>query len=100
VPYHDGWSLHVGGRSVAPRRAFGTTVAFDVETAGPATLQFARPFSRLVWVLVQALSWLLVVLVAADLRVRRRRDGWVYDPSAWGDPTSPLIDLSLPERRE
>jgi GT2 family glycosyltransferase len=99
VPFDAGWHLRVGGTDIAPRRAFGTTVAFDVPAAGTASLEFARPFSRVVWVAIQAALWLVVIAVAADLRMRRRRDGWVYDPSAWGDPTSPLIDLSVPERQ-
>jgi GT2 family glycosyltransferase len=100
VPYDDSWRLHVSGTDIAPRRAFGTSVAFDVTGSGTAVLRYTRPLSRWAWVLVQALLWMVVVAVAANLRVRRRRDGWVYDPSAWGDPTTPLIDLSVPEFRE
>ena len=99
VPFHEGWRLHVGGTELQPRRAFGTTIAFDVEAAGPASLHFPRPLSRVAWVLLQLACWFVVAAVAGDLHVRRRRDGWVYDPSAWGDPTTPLIDLSLPEER-
>ena len=100
VPFNNGWRLRVGATDVAPRRAFGSTVAFDTNAAGQATLHFTRPLSRLVWIAIQLGCWLLALAIAADLRIRRRRDGWVYDPTVWADPTSPLIDLSLPEYRE
>jgi hypothetical protein len=46
VPFDDNWSLTVDGESIAPRRAFGLTTAFDVETAGTGELTYTMPSSR------------------------------------------------------
>ena len=40
VPYDPDWHLTVDGEDVAGRRAFGSTLAFDAPTAGPATLAY------------------------------------------------------------
>lgn len=93
VPYSSDWHLTVGGATVPARLAFGATVAFDVKAAGPAHLWYDRPWSRLLWVLLQAVAWGATLWIATRARVRRRRDRWVYDPSAWADPTTPIIDL-------
>ena len=46
VPFDEHWSLSVDGTDVEPRRAFGTTLAFDVDRPGTATLRYEPPSSR------------------------------------------------------
>jgi len=77
VPYDDRWVLEVDGREVPSRPAFGLTTAFDVETAGAGTLRYESSGVRPVLLALQAVLWLAVALVAADValpqRGRRRR---------------------------
>ena len=76
VPYDSRWHLDVDGTSVAPRVAFGSTLAFDVSTAGQATLSYSTDSGRHVAVVVQMLAWLALLGAASTVRLgwlRRRR---------------------------
>jgi GT2 family glycosyltransferase len=75
VPFDDAWGLEVDGTEVPAREGFGTTVAYDVAAAGTGTLNYRSPVSRAVWLIVMALLWLAVIVVASRARspfVRRR----------------------------
>ncbi len=76
VPYDNHWHLSVGGSTVAPRVVFGSTLAFDVPTAGQATLRYSTDFGRHLTVIVQLLAWLALAVLASRIRwdwLRRRR---------------------------
>ena len=94
VPYDPNWSLTVDGSDVPSRRAFGSTLAFDVPTAGRATLTYDTPVARTLWLVVQMLVWLALLLAAsrfrpARWRLRRPRPAQLAD-------TSPVADLTAP----
>ena len=82
------WTLEVNGATIRPRSTFGGTTGFDVPTAGTAKLSYVSATSRHIWVLVQAILWVVVALLASrfDPRglVTRRR------PSA-GSDVQPLM---------
>lgn len=71
VPFSDAWSLHVNGTRIPPRPAFGVTTAFDITSAGRATLSFDGSLFSQLFVLVQVVMW-GAVLVVATRRPRRR----------------------------
>ena len=73
VPVDRRWELTVDGAPVESRPAFGTTMAFDVETAGTATLTYRTSRTFHLVLLVQALLWFAFVLAASNARVRRPR---------------------------
>ncbi len=81
VPFDQNWRLEVDGTDIAPRRAFGATTAFDVETAGTATLSYSTPGSRTVVLLVQFLLWALALFGATRVSIplARRRGPLVSD---------------------
>jgi GT2 family glycosyltransferase len=73
VPYDENWSLVVGGEPVEPRRAFGVTTAFDVETAGLGELRYDTSSTRSLLVALQVVLWLAAVFAAARVSVPRGR---------------------------
>ena len=81
IPYDDNWTLEVDGVGIEPRRAFGVTMAFDVETAGVATLSYVTPGSRTAVLLLQVLFWLAALFGATRMSVplARRRGPLVTD---------------------
>ena len=81
VPFDENWTLEVDGEQIEPRRAFGVSTAFDVDTPGIATLSYSTPGSRTLAVVVQALLWVAALFVAARVSVpfARRRTGLVAD---------------------
>jgi len=94
VPFDSNWSLSVDGNSVPARRAFGSTLAFDVPTAGRATLSYNTPLSHSLWLVLQLLIWLALGLAASrfsptHLRQRRR-------PAARSADSGPVADLTAP----
>jgi hypothetical protein len=63
VPFSDRWTLRVGGASIPPRVAFGSTTAFDAPVAGEATLRLAPSTTHRLLVALQLGLWILVVAV-------------------------------------
>ena len=100
VPFDRNWKLTVDGASVPGRRAFGSTLAFDVPAAGTATLHYDTPVTRLLWVLVQLLMWLALAVAASTVQpsrwLVRRRMLTLDDPSPVADLTAPIEPLVLP----
>ncbi len=103
VPYDTRWTLQVGGVDVAPRRAFGTTMAFDVPTAGTATLRYRSAGSRRLLLALQAAMWLVLALLASRISPqtwRRWRRGATLDAAvapvvSFDDPT---FDVAASDR--
>jgi GT2 family glycosyltransferase len=81
VPFDDRWRLDIDGEAIEPRRAFGTTTAFDVATAGSATLSYDTASSRTLLLVVQAVLWGLALFAASKISVplARRRGPLVSD---------------------
>ncbi|MCU1400890.1 MAG: hypothetical protein JWN62_3999 [Acidimicrobiales bacterium] len=76
IPFDPHWQLEVDGARIAPRVAFGSTLAFDVPKAGQGTLRYVTDTSRHLAVIVQLLAWLALALLASRVRwswLRRRR---------------------------
>ena len=73
VPFDRNWSVRVDGTAVDGRPAFGSTVAFDIESPGTATLAYDTSAVRRLVVFAQSLVWLLVLAVAAGARLPRSR---------------------------
>ncbi len=95
VPYDPNWKLSVDGTDVPGRRAFGSTLAFDVPTAGRATLRYETSAARPLWVAFQVVVWLALCIAASRFRprqLRRRRSATtlVADTSLVADLTAPL----------
>jgi hypothetical protein len=93
VQFDADWKLTVDGRGVPGRRAFGTTVGFDVPAAGSARLWYDTPIARSLWMLFQLVAWSALVVVAARVTLPRRRRAArpaVDDPSVVVDLTAPL----------
>jgi len=88
IPFDDAWTLSVDGTSIAPRRAFGETTAYDASSPGVGSLRYDTSALRWLAVIVQTLLWLAAIVVAARVRVSvGRRDSVLLT-----DET--LIDLS------
>ena len=64
VPYSPGWKLQVGETSISSRTAFGITTAFDVPTAGTATLTYKSSAVRLLAILAEMGLWAATVFLA------------------------------------
>ncbi len=96
VPYDARWQLTVDGQPVVGRRAFGSTLAFDVPTAGSASLVYDTDVARQLWLVGQLVVWLGLLLAASRLRpshmLRRRSMGETVE---LGDQT-PVVDLTAP----
>ena len=79
----------MNGARQTSRVAFGATTAFDLATGGEATLDYRTSTGRHVAVILQALLWLAVLLVASNARwtwLRRRR-------RSVSDETGPVLRL-------
>lgn len=95
VPFDTNWQLAVDGKSVPARRAFGSTLAFDMTSTGQAVLSYDTPVTRDAWVLAQFVVWFALVLTASKVRPLqwlRRRNGsvGVLDYSTIADLRRPL----------
>ena len=89
VPFGDGWSLQLDGDSVSPRRAFGETEAFDIETAGTAVLEYKTSTGRALLIALQVVLWAAALLAAGRVRVPvGRRPSTVFDDDIVIDLTS------------
>ena len=88
------WSLSVGGQSIRPRPAFGSTTGYDIPAAGQAVLRYHTDTSRAFELVGQLLLWLLLALgvsrfdTASVTRWRRRR----LDAA----PEAPLLSIDAP----
>ncbi|MCU1503303.1 MAG: hypothetical protein JWM12_2657 [Ilumatobacteraceae bacterium] len=93
VPYDEHWTLAVDGTAIAPRRAFGTTMAFDMPTGGAAHLAYDTSGSRGVLIAVQVAIWLALLVAASRL-----------NPSSWrrwrgsgtSAPSGPVVTIHDP----
>lgn len=105
VPYDANWQLTVvtpsGTQQIAGRRAFGSTLAFDVPTAGRATLTYETDTTRAIWLAGQLVVWLALVLAASRLHPSqwlrpggagraRRADDRALDATPVADMTAPI----------
>ena len=95
VPYDSRWHLTVDGQDVVGRRAFGSTLAFDVPAAGRASLVYETDIDRSLWLFGQLLLWLGMGLAASRLRPsrmfrRRSVTGEVIDRTPMADLTAPI----------
>jgi GT2 family glycosyltransferase len=99
VPFTRDWVLRVNGQEVEPRIAFGSTTAFDVASAGRATLTYEASSMYRVALFAQLLLWCGLLLAASRidvrsmLRRRRMRSGIVA-------PTGPVFALDAPIGRD
>lgn len=66
IPFSRGWEMKVDGETVVPRTAFGITTAFDVAKSGTAVLSYRTSSVRLLVVLVQAMLWFAMIVVAVS----------------------------------
>jgi len=71
----SGWQLRSGGETAPRSEAFGWANAFDVGTAGDATLRFATPPTRYLLLAIQAGLWAITLfaLFRGQLATRGRR---------------------------
>ena len=105
VPSDDRWTLTVDGVAVDPRPAFGVTMAFDVDTAGTARIEYVTSRGLQLVLLAQLIAWVLVALAASSVRLRRapsgsRRGAVEAEPVFSMDPIlgSPMPTAELAER--
>ena len=97
TPLDGGWHLEVGGEEVEGRQGFSVVSAYDVGTAGSASLRFVQPLGRTLWLILQAALWAAVLLAASRATIPAR-----FRRQMAGDET--LIDLdadpaaALPQR--
>jgi len=93
VPFDEQWSLDVAGEQVVGRRAFGSTLAFDVTSGGSARLSYETSTGHTLLVVVQALLWLALGLLASKVRPQR----WLtYRRRLGVIEGAPVVDLTAP----
>jgi GT2 family glycosyltransferase len=90
VPFDRSWHLQVDGVEIEGRTAFGSTLAFDVPTAGTATLIYRTSSSVRLMLLAQVIGWIIVCLAASNIRLRRHRERW---RTAADDVVGPVFTL-------
>jgi GT2 family glycosyltransferase len=102
-PFDAQWQLRVNGQSVPGRIAFSGTTAYDVSTAGDATLGYHTATTRHLAVLLQFIAWLLLCIAASRMRwgwLRARRAAIVVDNGPilnLGDLLDPLRLRAVPD---
>ena len=71
----SGWQLRVDGHTAPRTRGLGWANTFEVQKAGSATLRYRTSSLRWLAVLVQALLWVLAIVLVVNrpLHLRRRR---------------------------
>ncbi len=96
VPFDENWRLDVDGVEIEPRRAFGVTTAFDVDTAGVATLSYDTPGSRTAILIVLALLWVAALFGATRVSIplARRRGPLVTDETLITFDDSRAVDVA------
>ncbi|MDO8390888.1 MAG: glycosyltransferase [Actinomycetota bacterium] len=100
VPFDTNWHLTVNGTEVPARRAFGSTLAFDIPATGNAVLTYDTAVTRQLWLLAQLIAWGALVLTASNVRPLqwlRRRHGeiGVADHAIVADLRQPLPPAPL-----
>jgi hypothetical protein len=89
VPFGGGWTLDLDGEPVSPRRAFGETQAFSIETAGNATLEYRTSTGRSLLIALQVVLWAVALLAVGRVRVPiGRRTSTAFDDDIVIDLTS------------
>jgi hypothetical protein len=73
VPFDSRWHLVVDGAQLTPRVAFGASTAFDAPIAGVASLEYQTSIQRYVFLTLQALAWLALLILAANISRFRGR---------------------------
>ena len=73
VPFDSRWRLIVDDAQLAPRVAFGSSTAFDAPIAGILSLQYQTSPLRYFYLVVQAIVWLCLIMLAANFSRFRRR---------------------------
>ena len=96
VPFDRSWELRVGGDAVAPRPAFGATMAFDLASPGTVTLAHRSGAVRTIVLVLQAMAWGGACLAASSLRWRRRERRVRTVPPA-ADAVLVLHPMLMPE---
>jgi GT2 family glycosyltransferase len=102
------WAFRVDGQSVTPRPAFGSTTAYDVPTAGEATLRYNSDASRALMLIGQLVLWLLLALGISRFdtawianrrwrRTRRTADSPLLSIDAPVPPVDPPTDVAVEE---
>ena len=89
------WSLTVNGKTVAPRSAFGWSVAYDLPDGGEVWLRYDTSVSRHLAIAVQVVLWVLVLIATSRFRGWRR---WLVQRRQRRlDPATPVIRLDAPD---
>jgi hypothetical protein len=73
VPFNKNWQLTVDSARLTPRVAFGASTAFDAPIKGVAKLSFRTSKFRDLYLLVQALIWFGLLVLAANFSRFRRQ---------------------------
>ena len=73
VPFDSRWHLMVDDAQLSPRVAFGSSTAFDAPIAGVASLQYQTSPLRYLYLILQALVWLCLLMLAANFSRFRGR---------------------------
>ena len=72
VPFDSRWQLVVDDAQLSPRVAFGSSTAFDAPIAGVVSLQYKTSPLRYLYLVLQALVWLCLLMLAANFSRFRR----------------------------
>lgn len=73
VPFDAGWHLTIDGAQLSPRVAFGASTAFDVPIAGVAQLEYKTSILRYLYLILQAIVWLALIILAVNISRFRGR---------------------------
>lgn len=92
-PIDSGWRLRLDGATVAPRSAFGWSVAWELPAGGQATLERVPAGGRRIAVAIQLVLWALVLVAARSGTFSGR--GPIRRATPVEPPTGPLLDLDL-----
>ena len=90
-PFDSRWTLSINGESAKPQASFGMVMHYETGNGGVAELHYANPLSRYIWVLLQALLWVLVGLGVLQPKWRGRRAGQKFELSE----STPIVVLSV-----
>ena len=94
IPVDRRWRLELADRSeVDSRPAFGTTMAFDVDTPGTVTLRYQTSQGFRLLLVAQLLLWVTVVVAASSIRFTRPR---LRERTVGGTVEEPMFTLLDP----